>query len=255
MKYVAQQEAGPMPVPLLAERRQQAMVGLKHAMALDPERGAPFISIHRKWTPEGGGPASYPGNAHETLDSALSSVFYLADKTQSDVYWSMGAQAIAGEKHPKVPFPKAVRQGPNIVQNRCLYIDSDVKPADHPDVTGTPGSPGKPAKPPSAYASSREAAAALLDFIDALAVEPTMIVGSGRGGFHIYWRLVEPVTPAQFGIMAGGLVASAVKSKLRFDRQCTGDITRLLRPPGTWNFKRGTGDKALPVVIIYLGAE
>ena len=82
---------------------------------------------------------------------------------------------------------------------------------------------------------------------------PTMIVGSGTGGFHVYWRLRELVTPAQFEPMAAALVKAAQSHGLKFDAQCTSDVCRLLRVPGTWNFKEGGGANAKPVTTIYGG--
>ena len=69
---------------------------------------------------------------------------------------------------------------------------------------------------------------------------PTVIVGSGSGGWHIYWTLDDAVERTEFTNLARRLVAAAVEYGLIFDRQCTVDATRLLRVAGTWNFKYAT---------------
>jgi hypothetical protein len=48
--------------------------------------------------------------------------------------------------------------------------------------------------------------------------------------------------------MAEGLKKAAGAHELKIDPQCTSDATRLLRVPGTWNFK---SEAAKPVTLIY----
>ena len=85
---------------------------------------------------------------------------------------------------------------------------------------------------------------------------PNVIVGSGNGGWHIYWTLDTEIDRAEFLNLARRLVAAAVEYGLIFDRQCTVDATRLLRPPGTWNFKYATDEApAKPVTLDYIRKE
>jgi hypothetical protein len=54
--------------------------------------------------------------------------------------------------------------------------------------------------------------------------------------------------------MAVGLISAAQKYGLKFDQQCTSDAMRLLRVPGTWNFKNAAAEvPATAVTLIYLG--
>jgi hypothetical protein len=90
--YAEAREAGPIPTLSLNERRRQAMRGLEHVSALDAERGAAFISIHHRVEFADGRLPTFPGNAHQNLDTALKDAFYWANSGH-DVYWGMGGQA------------------------------------------------------------------------------------------------------------------------------------------------------------------
>lgn len=237
LQYASLRDAATLPYLSAPEQRRQGLAGIRHAMALDPARRAPFISIHyRLFQPDRPDPI-FPGHAHTSLDSAVKSALYWANKGHC-VYWSMGAQKTAGEHKPGMPYPRANRLGPNIALLRCLYVDIDVKPD----------------KPKDAYASTHEAALALVDFVQALGLVPTMIVGSGTGGLHVYWQLERALTPDEFAPAAEALRGAGTKYGLRFDKQCTSDRTRLLRVPGTWNFKGAEieGVEAKPVTLVYL---
>jgi hypothetical protein len=164
LEYAAAHAAGPIPRLADKEQRRQAHWGLRHISALDPERGVSFVSIHHRAWSEQKGQSIFPGSAHATIETAVSDAIYWSDRGH-DAYWSMGAQGKPGEHYPKRPHPSAIRQGWNVRACPCLYIDIDVK-AD-------------------AYASTLEAAEALLRFVRMLMWEPTMVVGSGNGGLHV----------------------------------------------------------------------
>ena len=60
--------------------------------------------------------------------------------------------------------------------------------------------------------------------------------------------------------MASALVKAAGAHGLKFDAQCTSDAMRLMRVPGTWNFKNAAYDvpgvadtPATFVTLFYLG--
>jgi hypothetical protein len=78
MVYAELRDANAIPLIDASEQRRQAMSGLRHAMALDPERGAPFVSIHRKVTFTDGRPPAFSGYAHSRLEDALKDAFYWA---------------------------------------------------------------------------------------------------------------------------------------------------------------------------------
>jgi hypothetical protein len=243
--YAEAYEAGPIPQLTVAERRQQGLAGLMHVAALDPggdpeaQYGARFISIHHKTLSEKEDDAIFPGAAHQDFKAAISEAFYWALKAH-DVYWAMGGQAEPGVHYPNKKHPSARRWERNTVACRCLYMDVDVKPND----------------PTKAYPSTRAAAEALISFFGATGLRPTMVFGSGTGGFHAYWRLEKLVTPAEFKPMAGALVKTAQAHRLKFDAQCTNDVCRLLRVPGTWNFKGlNEGETGRVVTTIFMEEE
>lgn len=59
--------------------------------------------------------------------------------------------------------------------------------------------------------------------------EPTMVVWSGNG-YHLYWKLTEAVESGQVRPYSMGVHASLPSDN-------THDPTRVMRVPGTWNFK------------------
>jgi hypothetical protein len=79
-----------------------------------------------------------------------------------------------------------------------------------------------------------------------------VIVRSGNG-LHFYWPLTEPITDMRpWRAYAEGLLAALIAQGLKLDAQCSVDPVRLLRPPGTFNFKSA---KRLPVLVEDWGAE
>ncbi len=77
-----------------------------------------------------------------------------------------------------------------------------------------------------------DALAAALERIRAFRPEPSIIIFSG-GGFHVYWLLSEPIDAqdARVEPILEGLTAA-----LGADPSCA-ELARVLRPPGTKNFK------------------
>ena len=78
------------------------------------------------------------------------------------------------------------------------------------------------------------------------------IVDSGRG-LHLYWTLEEPIAPAVWQRGAAHLMALATQHNLRIkDPTCSTDIARILRVPGTENFK--TPATPQPVSVLHQGS-
>ncbi len=86
-------------------------------------------------------------------------------------------------------------------------------------------------KKPSLHKTYNDA----LTAIEAFPLTPTLIVHSG-GGFHAYWVLREPVKVGDVGISQLEAINSALCQSLGGDSG-TQDISRVLRVPGTYNFK------------------
>jgi len=76
--------------------------------------------------------------------------------------------------------------------------------------------------------------------------EPTLVVHSG-GGFHCYWVLSNPVKVETMGIETLEGINKGISIKIGGDSG-TQDISRVLRVPGTLNFK--VRDDPRPVTII-----
>ncbi|MDY0045712.1 MAG: phage/plasmid primase, P4 family [Syntrophales bacterium] len=74
-----------------------------------------------------------------------------------------------------------------------------------------------------------------LSAIESFNPEPTIIIHSG-GGFHCYWVLSNPVKVDAIGSQILESINKNLSEKLGGDRG-TQDISRVLRIPGTFNFK------------------
>lgn len=89
------------------------------------------------------------------------------------------------------------------------------------------------------YPDQPTAARALAEWIAKCKVpKPTHIVSSGYG-LHIYWRLDQPASHAQWLPVAKHLKQACRVHGLNADPSRTSDAASLLRPPGTHNHKRG----------------
>jgi Family of unknown function (DUF5906) len=116
----------------------------------------------------------------------------------------------------------AVRNRQNARALKAIWFDIDVK--------GTDGA--------KHYPSGRVALAELSKFIAQAGLpHPSAIVASGSGGYHVYWISKSPLTPEEWQRYADGLKAKAQQLGLLADLGCTGDAARVLRVPGTLNYK------------------
>ena len=86
------------------------------------------------------------------------------------------------------------------------------------------------------YADQEEALIALKTFIKTLQLPKPTIVNSGRG-IHVYWTLEEALPKSQWKPIAEALKSLCDKHKLYADPVVTADTARILRLPGTKNFK------------------
>lgn len=83
--------------------------------------------------------------------------------------------------------------------------------------------------------SVHESYAEALKAISEFQPKPTLVNHSG-GGFHCYWVLEDPVKVDEVGVEALENINRSLTEKLGGDRG-TQDISRVLRVPGTYNFK------------------
>lgn len=184
-----------------------------------------YVNIH--WTgtklhPKSGKPF-WNGRAHKTLDEALSTLRWITGKGDTrDIYACMSAQAECEERVAAAngarSYRRAVRGTHTAVGLKSLFIDIDVKEG--------------------AYATTQDALIGLRDFVAASGLPwPTMAVASGSGGVHVYWCLSRALSREEWQPLANALVEATRRHDLKCDTQCSIDAARVLRIPGTLNWK------------------
>jgi hypothetical protein len=109
------------------------------------------------------------------------------------------------------------RKTANVKQLRSLYVDLDC-------------GPDKP------YQTQTEALVALKAFCKATGLPKPSLVNSG-GGVHAYWALTEPVSRETWTPLAEQLKRLCDEHDLFADPVVTADSVRILRVPGTLNYK------------------
>ena len=210
-------------------------IALQHLTRVVARDKDTWFSIHHKVIFTDGRVPSYPGNAHQTMRTALLDAMYWAHKGH-DVYFANGAYLNAGEHKQGRPYPDCIRQRANLTACKCLYMDIDVKEG--------------------AFGSTGEAVQAMMLFVHKAKIPaPTIMVLSGSGGFHAYWTMSELFAPSEFYKMSAQLTRAAVDHGIHFDQQCTNDPTRLLRVADTWNFKAGPGIDGTKVELKWDSAD
>lgn len=109
------------------------------------------------------------------------------------------------------------RRAANVHQLRSFFLDLDC-------------GPGKD------YPTQSDALTGLRNFCKVLKLPKPLLVNSGRG-IHVYWPLVEPVAADIWIPVAERLKELCVDHGLFADPAVTSDSARVLRVPGTLNFK------------------
>jgi hypothetical protein len=128
--------------------------------------------------------------------------WHAADK---DVYFALSTFAAAGK-----------RTADNAQVIRSLFIDMD------------------------GYATKKDAATALGAFLEKTGMAELgnpYIVGSG-GGLHVYWPFEEAVDIVTWKPMAENFKRLCKQESMAIDMTVTADASRVLRVPGTTNFKK-----------------
>jgi len=83
--------------------------------------------------------------------------------------------------------------------------------------------------------------------IKAFEIPPTLLNRSG-GGFHCYWVLNDPVNVSEIGLDALENINRALMAGVKADGG-THNINRILRVPGTFNFKIPQNPRSVTVII------
>lgn len=86
------------------------------------------------------------------------------------------------------------------------------------------------------YDTQDEAYSAIKSFITNTELPTPIIVNSGNG-VHVYWALDRELDPEVWKPIALRLQALAIKENLKVDRSCTTDSARILRYPGSLNYR------------------
>jgi hypothetical protein len=166
------------------------------------------------------------GSPRQKFVGSIEEVEKLAAKLVQDNYNAYFALASFTD-------PKEGRTSKNAKQFKSFFIDIDC---------GT----GKP------YADQAEGMTALKKFVkDAKLPKPT-VVNSGRG-VHAYWVLAEPMDRDEWKPLAEGLKLLCERHKLEADPSVTADSARILRIPGTFNYK--DLENPLTVEVIVTGSQ
>lgn len=164
------------------------------------------------------------------------------DGEQKSAYFALAAYKQGfhdGPVDPKTGVPKKqLRVRTNIDTLKALWFDIDFK--------------GKNGNPPL-YPTINVAAKALQLFCQAVKMPaPSVLVGTGNG-MHVYWPFDQPIALERWQRLADALKTAALEQKLDIDTVCTADACRVLRPPGTFNWKDPANPK--PVKLLYTNGK
>lgn len=89
------------------------------------------------------------------------------------------------------------------------------------------------------FADQTQAISELRRFCGALGMPKPILVNSG-GGVHVYWPLTEPVALERWLPVAEALKEACLANSFGADSNVTADAARILRVPGTLNYKFDT---------------
>lgn len=158
------------------------------------------------------------GRKKQQFHASIPDAVRAAERLCADGYNVYFGLATFGDKTKKTDYgEKRVRTADNTLEMRSFYLDLDCGPAKD-------------------YDTQTEALMALRQFCDATSLPRPLVVNSGRG-IHAYWRLRDPVPVAQWLPVAEALKRACAVEGLNTDTTVTADAARVLRVPGTKNFK------------------
>ena len=165
-----------------------------------------YISIHWKHP----GKKRFHGHSFQTIDAALQWVAQLKAGVPADIWFCISSQKLN----------KGHRDREHAIGLICLPMDLDIKPDN-----------------PKHYGTMAEAIAELFMFCIRFGIpRPSFIVATG-GGLHVYWLSDRVLSVEEWQVYADAIKIAATSFGLKFDSTCTGDAARVLRMPGTLNWK------------------
>jgi hypothetical protein len=167
--------------------------------------GSGFINIH--WNLPG---KTFEGRCVRDVEDMLTAAEQISTVFKQNAYYCLSRQSVNG----------GTRNAKNAIDLKSVWMDIDVKENN-----------------PKAYQSLDDALLALTGFIERFKLpDPTTYVRSG-GGLHVYWISDRPLPVDTWRRYARGLRVLATEYDLRADLALTTDPARVLRVPGTLNYK------------------
>ncbi len=185
-----------------------------------------FRSIWFGWHKVPGEKPIFYGNTMKDIDQG---VWLARRNTQDgrDVYVCMSVQGKDAPAKEGAKLGKAAKSAEQAITLNSFWLDVDVKP--------------------EGYATDREAVAGISAFIKAVNLPlPNMIIHTG-GGIHFHWIIDTPMTVPQWRPIAEALKTATLEHNLPIDTMVIADAARIMRLPGTSNFKQ---DPKRPVSIL-----
>jgi len=141
--------------------------------------------------------------------------------TIKDQYFCLSLQSHVNKSKRGAFLP--ARSQANVISLRSLWIDIDVTASN---------------KAGKGYPTTADAVDALQAFITAKNIPtPSAVVASGSGGIHVYWFGTKDLSLSEWQPLANGLKQAILDFGLKCDAGCTVDSARVLRVPGTLNYK------------------
>lgn len=148
--------------------------------------------------------------------------------SKADTYFALAAYKQgfhddpSGKKTKDNKPKKVVRVGTNVDSLKSLWFDIDFK---------------------GGYADAAAVVEALRKFCADTTLPPPAILVHSGGGIHAYWPLTEAIPVLRWQGLADAFKNAAKATGLQADLVCTADSCRVLRPPGTVNWKDPTNPR------------
>lgn len=182
--------------------------------------------------PTGKGPWAVQSFSSLNGHAEASQLLAWAARKGIDAYHASAAFTVGVSTTTKTnrPIIQAERKQSNVHSLRALWVDADV------------ARPGDGKDPTKVFADQTAAFDWLVAFVKATAMPPPNLVVNSGWGLHWYWLFETPLSGADWQPLAKALRDAIVAHGWTGDVAPVIDSARLLRPPGTWNYK----DKANP---------
>jgi hypothetical protein len=193
--------------------------------------GDGYINLHYTQARAADGKVFWFGKPTKAVAEAVALVERLVRQPNvRDIYFCLSRQRAT--KLNQYGTVVAARSRDNAVALTSIWLDIDVK------------------DPPKGYASLQEAVRGLQAFEATVGLPPPSALVFSGGGLHVYWSSTKVFTPDEWRPLAERLKNAALQHGLRCDAGCTTDRARILRVPGTFNWKNG---EKRPVKLMRLG--